>query len=82
MESQSIDWEKYNIVQRAIFWCFLHYDITLPILLFVITVIMIINCRAATKLLESETKVKHSLTKITYRIKNIKLRSNVINVKE
>lgn len=57
MDSDSIEWEKYNIVQRIIFWCFLHLNIVGPIFILIVTIIMIINCIVANRLLEEEKKV-------------------------
>lgn len=57
MDSDSIEWEKYNIVQRIIFWCFLHLNIVGPIFMLIVTIIMTISCISANKLLEEEKKV-------------------------
>ena len=57
MDSDSIEWEKYNIVQRIILWCFLHLNIVGPIFILIVTIIMIINCIVANRLLEEEKKV-------------------------
>ena len=57
MDSDLIEWEKYNIVQRIILWCFLHLNIVGPIFILIVTIIMIINCIAANRLLEEEKKV-------------------------
>lgn len=57
MDGSEIEWDKYNIVQRIIFWCFLHLNIVGPIFMLIVTVIMVISCKAANELLESEKAV-------------------------
>ena len=57
MSDTTIEWDKYNIIQRVIFWCALHLNIVLPVILLIVSVVMFINCRAAYQLLEEEKKV-------------------------
>lgn len=57
MENESIDWSKYNILQRILFWCVIHYDITLPVLTIIVTIIMVTNCIIANRMYKEEVKV-------------------------
>ncbi len=57
MNNTDIEWEKYNIVQRVIFWCALNPKYFLPVFFFVISIIMYVNCREANRLLEQQRKV-------------------------
>ena len=57
MNDTTIEWDKYNIFQRAIFWCALHLNIVFPVILFIVSIIMLINCRLAYQLLDEEKKV-------------------------
>lgn len=57
MENESIDWSKYNILQRILFWCAIHYDITLTVLLIIVTIIMVTNCIIANRMYNEEVKV-------------------------
>ena len=54
MDSSEIEWEKYNKFQQALFWCLLHYRTTGAVLLLIVTIAVVINCRAAFKLYHSE----------------------------
>lgn len=60
MDSNEIEWEKYNKFQQALFWCLLHYRTTGAVLLFIVTIAVVINCRAAFKLYHSEQLVSVS----------------------
>ena len=57
MENESIEWSKYNIFQRVLFWCVIHYDITIPVLLVIVTIIMVTNCIIANRMYNEEVKV-------------------------
>lgn len=57
MNNTDIEWEKYNIIQRVIFWCALNPKYFLPAFFFVISIIMFVNCREANRLLEQQRKV-------------------------
>lgn len=57
----AIEWSKYNLFERAIFWCALHLNIVFPVFLLVVSIVMLINCRAAYQLLEEEKKVMKSV---------------------
>ena len=57
MESEPIDWSKYNVLQRILFWCVIHYDITIPVLLVIVTAIMVANCIIANRMYNDEMKV-------------------------
>ena len=57
MNITDIEWEKYNIVQRVIFWCALNPKYFLPTFFLVVSIIMYVNCREANRLLEQQRKV-------------------------
>lgn len=57
MESEAIDWSKYNLFEKAVFWFALNYKVTLPILLVIITAIMITNCVVANRMYAEEVRV-------------------------
>lgn len=61
MNDTAIEWSKYNLFERAIFWCALHLNIVFPVFLLVVSIVMLINCRAAYQLLEEEKKVMKSV---------------------
>ena len=63
LENAEIEWEKYNFIQRFIFWCVLNYKITLPLLFGFITIIMFVNCRIASRMLKEQEKVGDSSLK-------------------
>lgn len=62
MNDTAIEWDKYNLFERAIFWCALHVNIVLPVILLVVSIVMLINCHAAYQLLEEEKKVVKSVS--------------------
>ena len=57
MNDTAIEWDRYNLFQRAIFWCALHLNIVFPVILLIVSIIMLINCRLAYQLLDEEKKV-------------------------
>lgn len=57
LNSTDIEWEKYNMLDRIVFWIFLNYRITGLVLLVVVTIIMLVNCTTAYSLLEIEKEV-------------------------
>ena len=57
LDATAIEWDKYNMMERIVFWCFLNYHITGPILLIVVTIIMLINCNIAHSLLRAKQEV-------------------------
>ena len=64
MNDTAIEWSKYNLFERAIFWCALHLNIVFPVFLLVVSIVMLINCRAAYQLLEEE-KERESAVNLT-----------------
>ena len=57
LNATAIEWEKYSMLDRIVFWCFLNYHITGTALLIIVTIIMLINCRIAHSLLRTEQEV-------------------------
>ena len=60
LQNAEIEWEKYNFIQRFIFWCVLHYQITLPVLFGFVSIVMLVNCRIAATMLRDQEKVGSS----------------------
>ena len=69
LNATGIDWEQYSTMERIALWCFINYHITGPILLFVVTIIMLINCKTAFSLLRIEREVWICLYSVRYRRK-------------